>query len=110
MLFIFSLLAPASTQASAEIAKGVVFEDANKNGKLDTAEQGIAGILVSNGQKIAKTDSQGRYEIEVDNDTILFVIKPRNWITAIGKFNLPKFYYIHKPEGSPRRWLSISGR
>ena len=35
-----------------------------------------------------------------DDDTIFFVIKPRNWRTPLNKENLPQFYYIHKPKGS----------
>ena len=93
--------APAAAFAAEEIARGVVFEDTNGDGRRDEDERGLEDVCVSNGLKIVKTDAEGRYELSVDEDTILFVIKPRNWQTAIDELNMPRFYYIHKPEGSP---------
>lgn len=87
-----------------ETARGVVFEDSNGNRKRDQGESGIAGIRVSNGTQIVKTDDDGRYEIAVDDDEIIFVIKPRNWMTPVGPDQLPKFFYIHKPAGSPANY------
>lgn len=87
--------------ATAETARGVVFNDQNGNGVLDDGELGIAGVQVSNGLDIVKTNSAGNYEIDVDDDTIVFVIKPRNWRPRLDEENLSRFYYIHKPNGSP---------
>lgn len=82
-------------------AKGVVFDDTNANRVRDEGEVGIAGIRVSNGRDIVLTDGEGVYELKVDNDDIVFVIKPRDWVTPLNKNMLPQFYYIHKPAGSP---------
>lgn len=82
-------------------AIGIVFDDANGNQKRDAGEVPLAGIRVSNGQQIVKTDDAGRYELPVDNETILFVVKPRGWRTPLNEHNLPQFFYIHKPGGSP---------
>jgi hypothetical protein len=87
------------------IAQGVVYEDANQNRQRDSGEAGIAGMRVSNGREIVLTDAQGHYSLPVDNDDILFVIKPRNWMTPLSDLNLPQFYYIHKPAGSPANFL-----
>ena len=54
------------------------------------------------GGDVVTTDEAGRYEIPIDDDTIIFVIKPRGWRTPLSKTNLPQFYYIHKPNGSPK--------
>ena len=94
----------AGRNAAAETpptARGIVFHDLNDNQLRDPGEPGIEGIRVSNGAEIVKTDADGRYEIPIDDDTILFVIKPRNWATPVNELNLPQFYYIHKPAGSP---------
>ncbi|NNE00564.1 MAG: metallophosphoesterase [Pirellulaceae bacterium] len=87
-----------------QTATGVVFEDVNNNRKRDDGEQGISGIRVSNGAEIVLTNAEGRYEIEVDQDEIVFVLKPRDWVTPLNDQNLPQFFYIHKPEGSPQDW------
>lgn len=82
-------------------ARGVVFHDANSNGSRDAGEKGLADIRVSNGVDIVKTNAEGQYEIGVDDDSIIFVIKPTGWRTPISENQLPRFYYIHKPKGSP---------
>jgi len=82
-------------------AQGVVYHDANGNRKRDPEEKGIPGIKVSNGREIVTTNADGKYETHVSDDTIVFVIKPRGWMTPINADKLPQFYYIHKPAGSP---------
>ena len=88
--------------AQLQTASGIVFDDQNGNKKREDGENGIPGIRVSNGRDIVRSDDQGRYEIQVDDDDIVFVIKPRDWVTPLNKDNLPQFFYIHKPAGSPK--------
>ena len=89
---------PGETQT----ARGVVFDDGNGNRLRDEGEPGIADVRVSNGLDIVTTDQEGRYEIDVDDDDIVFVIKPRDWATPVSGDQLPQFFYIHKPNGSPK--------
>ncbi|MEW4568780.1 calcineurin-like phosphoesterase family protein [Tautonia sp. JC769] len=103
-----ALLAPAlradddDTASDAQpTATGVVFHDRDGDGLRGDDEEGIADVKVSNGRAIVKTDADGRYELPIDDDTILFVLKPRGWMTPLNEDNLPQFYYIHKPAGSP---------
>ncbi|MEZ6042693.1 MAG: calcineurin-like phosphoesterase family protein [Planctomycetaceae bacterium] len=95
------LLSPVDTIA-AETARGVVFEDANGNGERDQGERGIAGVSVSNGEDVVQTASDGTYELPVTDDTILFVVKPSHYQTPTDENHIPRFYYVHKPNGSPR--------
>ncbi len=83
------------------VATGFVFEDLNGNAVRDAGEAGIASVKVSNGREIVTTASDGRYELPVGDDTIIFVIKPRGWMNPLNADKLPQFYYIHKPAGSP---------
>ncbi len=82
-------------------ARGIVYNDRNENGIRDSGEGGIAKVAVSNGLEVVQTDSHGRYELPIGSDTILFVIKPTGYRTARDESQLPRFYYIHKPAGSP---------
>jgi len=84
-----------------QLARGFVFEDTNGNGRRDEGEPGLPGMRVSNGRDIVRTDDDGAYQIAVDDDTIVFVIKPRDFMTPVDEQQLPRFYYIHKPAGSP---------
>lgn len=102
IILVLGILVPASSVVQAETATGVVFDDRNGNGVRDEGEPGLPGIYVSNQTDIVATDDQGRYRLPVTDDTTLFVIKPRNWMTPVDEeFQLPRFYYTHKPNGSP---------
>jgi hypothetical protein len=92
---------PEPAPAPQQIATGYVFHDRNGNGVRDAGEEGLRGVKVSNQRDIVVTDANGRWQLPHDDDTIFFVIKPRNWMTPVDELNLPRFYYIHKPHGSP---------
>ena len=94
------LLAPFGTSA-AEVARGYVFHDKNGNGIFDRNESGVRRVAVSNGREVVSTDARGQYALPVSNDTILFVIKPRGWTTALDDDGISRGYYVHKPAGSP---------
>jgi hypothetical protein len=104
LVFVCQVSVPSAALSgggSLQVATGVVFHDANGNRVFDEGEQPQPGVRVCNGRQIVTTDENGRYELPVDDDTILFVIKPRGWRTPLSETMLPQFYYIHKPEGSP---------
>lgn len=84
-----------------EKARGVVFEDRNSNGQRDPGEPGLPGVVVSNQFEVVVTDADGKYELPVTDDTIIYVVKPAGYQTPVDKLMLPRFYYIHKPAGSP---------
>jgi len=94
---------PFSVEAglNEKTARGKVFHDKNNNRIFDSGERGIAGVAVSNGEDVVQTNANGEYALPVDNDAIIFVIKPKNWMTPLDENNLPRFYYLHKPKGSP---------
>ncbi len=92
----------AREAAKAQTAKGYVFCDANNNQKFDSGESALCGVRVSNGRDIVWTDQRGRYELPLSDDGIVFVIKPSGWRTPLSEDHLPRFYYVHKPKGSPK--------
>lgn len=93
--------AGVSANERSSIARGVVYHDANGNRRREPGEAGLANIRVSNGSKLTTTGADGRYEIPVTDDSIVFVVKPRGWACPLNADRLPQFYYIHKPHGSP---------
>jgi hypothetical protein len=82
-------------------ARGVVFEDLDGNTGRNGREPGVAGVRVSNGRQVVVTDRHGRFSLPVDDDTAIFVIKPTGMRTTLDDRMLPRFYYLHKPAGSP---------
>jgi len=101
LLALFAALPANATEAAGPFASGVVFHDRNANGVRDAFDFGVRGVAVSNGRDVVQTDWRGRYRIPVGDDTIVFVIKPGGWATPVDDNGLPRFYYIHKPGGSP---------
>ena len=95
-----ALLSTTAVQAQ-QIAKGIVYEDANSNGKIDKNERGLSEVAVSNGVEVVLTNAKGEYSLPVQDDNIIFVIKPAGYSFALDKDNLPQSYYIYKPKGSP---------
>lgn len=100
----FALVAMVLTSfgaSAAEVARGHVFHDKNGNGVFDRNESGVRRVAVSNGREVVVTDRKGRYALPVSDDTILFVIKPHGWTTALDINGISRGYYVHKPAGSP---------
>src|SRR5262249_19749816 len=83
------------------VARGTVFEDRRGMGLRRTGDPGVAGVLVSNGRDVARTDADGRWSLPVFDGDSLFVIKPPGWITPIGPTGIPCFSYLHQPHGTP---------
>jgi hypothetical protein len=88
------------------VAGGVVFEDRSGRGVRRTEDPGIAGVLVSNGRDVVRTDAEGRWRLPVAAGDNLFLIKPPNWATSVGPGGIPRFSYLHQPHGTPPtvRW------
>ncbi|MDP2237276.1 MAG: calcineurin-like phosphoesterase family protein [Bacteroidales bacterium] len=100
-LLLLQLIFVGVSAQSLETATGIVFEDLNKNNVFDQGELLIPNVAVSNGTDVVLTDENGRYRISVGDDAIVFVIKPGNYNYPLTENNLPRFFYNHKPKGSP---------
>ena len=93
--------APQTVPGEADMARGTVFLDANRNSQLDEGEAGISGVQVSNGREVVLTDNEGRYELPAYGDMNLFITKPADHAVPMDEDLVPQFYYVHKEEGSP---------
>ncbi|MBL1409339.1 calcineurin-like phosphoesterase C-terminal domain-containing protein [Sphingobacterium faecale] len=100
-ILVTSALLGLGTVQAQELVKGTVFIDANRNGTRERNEKGVSGVSVSNGREVVQTDKSGNYVLPVQNDNIIFVIKPEGFSFPVDEYNHPVFYYIHKPLGSP---------
>lgn len=76
---------PVTTLAPAALhVAGVVFDDANGNGRQDTGEPGLPGIavMIEEGSVVAQvltTDSRGSYHIQAAPSAVVKVIPPIGW-------------------------------
>jgi len=90
-----------SSSAFAQNIKGIVYHDLNGNGKRDKKEVGLAGVAVSNGVEVVKTDAKGSYSLPKRESQVIFVIKPSGYQSPLNANNQPLNHFIHKPNGSP---------
>jgi Calcineurin-like phosphoesterase len=72
-------IVPSSAVAQAATLRGIVYDDANTNGKRDASEHGMSGVMVSNQRDIVITDSLGRFEIPTSGTGIVFVSVPNGY-------------------------------
>lgn len=84
-----------------EMAQGMVFVDSNRSGSRDAGEVGLPGVAVSNGCDVVQTDSAGRYAIAVAPTDILMISKPEAYAVPVDENNIPQFFYLHYPQGTP---------
>lgn len=77
------------------VARGSVFD------QTDPGKRGIPDVLVSNGRSVTKTDQHGQWDLPMDDDDdVLFVIKPRDWMLPLNENRLPQYSRLHLPQGS----------
>lgn len=83
MALILCLCADAALAQADSHVTGTVFDDRNGDGRHGEGEPGIAGVAVSNGRAVARSDTQGRYVLASPAGDTVFVVKPAGW-------NVPK--------------------
>jgi hypothetical protein len=71
--------------AAPTAISGIVFQDANENGRLDAGEQALPGVVLSDGVQVIQTDRWGRYRLETDDSRTLSVSLPGEY-RAVGDF------------------------
>jgi hypothetical protein len=93
-------LLPAWSHPTA-LAAGHVFHDRSGTGLRRAGDEGIAGVLVSNGRDVVRTDEDGRWQLAVRDGDSVFVVTPSGWAAPLGRGGVPSFSYLHRPHGTP---------
>lgn len=91
----------AAPAATATIAEGVVYLETDGRPGRGPDEPSVAGVLVSNGRELVRTDAQGRYRLAVAQGQTVFVVKPEGYRFPARANGLPDFWKHYFPEGSP---------
>ncbi len=91
----------AMAGTAADTATGVVFEDLSRDGVRQADEPGVAGVVVSNGRDVVRTDADGAYQLPVFDDMTVMVQEPAGYDVPVNAHGVPQFFYIHKPDGTP---------
>ena len=96
-----TVVQPNIIAAQTRTVSGIVYENRSGDSRRALSDPGIAGVLVSNGREVVKTDAGGHYTLPIDDESIIFVIKPSRYAVPLDQDMLPRFYYVHQPAGSP---------
>ena len=98
VLFLFAA-SGLSAQADQHVS-GIVFHDVMQSGFYDQGvDVPLEGVAVSNGREITLTGSDGKYSLPLRDNSVIFVIKPRNYQVPVDENQMPDFYYIHSTTG-----------
>ena len=87
--------------------KGIVFHDKNHDGIKQDDEEGVAGVMVSDSLHVVNTDAMGQYLLPYPTEEYessgfaVMITEPDGYDVPMSKDNVPQFFYIHKPHGSP---------
>ena len=80
LLFVALALLVAHQASAFEVdASGIVFQDSNQNGQRDRREPGLAGVVISDGVHVTRTDHEGRYRLSTESARVLFVSLPHDY-------------------------------
>lgn len=97
LVILFHLfLTSAMAQTGHFNVEGIVYLDANQNGKQDAKEKGLKGIPVSNGDTIVITNSRGKFILPADSTSSIFPIVPSGFETTGSKIGNANFPFLGK--------------
>ena len=89
-----SILLASHVQAAAACSIGTVFEDRDGDGRHDPGEPGVAGIALSNGRDVVRSDRAGRYQLPRRAGAETFVLKPAGYRLARRADGLPDHWRV----------------
>jgi len=93
---------PAQPDVPVTSARGIVFEDLNRDGRHQADEPGVGGVMISNGRDVTQTNTLGRYTLPVFDNMTVMISKPARYALPVDQDHVPQFSYVHKPEGTPQ--------
>lgn len=96
------VLCAGVAQARETSVAGVVYEERDGRPGRGAEDVGIAGVQVSNGSTIVRTDSQGHYQLPVNEAQTVFVIKPDAYVFPQAGNGLPAYWRHYAPKASSR--------
>lgn len=81
---------------AAKYIEGYVFVDSNKNSIMDSDEEGLYGVMVSNQKDVLLTDEDGKFRLKLIEGNYIFVTKPEAYQFKLDEYNNPEFYFLYK--------------
>ncbi len=87
-----ALAIPGQPRAAPACPGGIVYRDADHDGRHGPDEPGVAGVRVSDGVDIVQTGADGRYRLPARADRPRFIVKPPGYRVPDAENGLPAFW------------------
>ena len=103
-----AILGAALTAAAGE-RSGSVFSDLDGDGRRDPGEPGLAGVAVSNGREVVRSDDQGRYRLP-EAEGFVALTRPDGFAADIWYHPTPgdgRDFALRRGEASPDGFFFI---
>lgn len=97
---LFLMTAPA--WAAGVSVTGKVYQERDGKPGRGPTDPGLAGVQVSNGERIVRTEADGSYALPVREGQTVFVIKPDEYRFPAAANGLPGYWRHYAPQGSPK--------
>ena len=97
-------VAASSGTAQTGIAYGCVYEVHGEGQRRTRCDDGLAGVMLSNGRDVVCTVANGAWALPVRNGDCVFVIKPAQWRVA-GKLGA---FWRHVPRAGGRHEMNFA--
>ncbi|HEL5055236.1 TPA: metallophosphoesterase N-terminal domain-containing protein, partial [Stenotrophomonas maltophilia] len=94
------LLLTSPAWAADAVVSGKVYLERDGRPGRGATDPGLAGVQVSNGERIVKTAADGSYSLPVREGQTVFVIKPDAYAFPKASDGLPSFWRHFQPNGS----------
>src|SRR5688572_1793833 len=111
LLALLAFALPAVAATPPPCTGGLVYADANGNGRQDPGEAALPGMRVSDGVEIVVTDAQGRYRLAEAEGRSTFVIKPAGYDVPRRSDGLPDYWHnVQERPGPALKYGGIPAR
>ena len=80
-----------SVAVEARSVSGRIVEDTNADGRVEAGEPPLAGVIVSDGERLVRSDADGRFRFDAPAGPV-FVVKPATHAVPTGDDGLPAFW------------------
>ncbi len=95
LLLSASLASMPALALSPPCNSGHVYEDRDGDGRFGEGDQALAGVAVSDGETVVRTDARGAYSLPVLDGRTVFVVKPAG------------YRFPSRPDGLPDFWRQV---
>ena len=104
-----ALLSGPAAAALPPCNSGYVYHDVDGDSRFGAGDQPVAGVAVSDGEQVVRTDATGAYSLPVRDGRTVFVVKPPGYRFPERADGLPDFWrHVQRAPGPALKYGGIA--